>query len=199
MTALEQGILSGITVSLMIGPIFFGLVDLTITKGWRSGLAYVAGIVVIDIILIMLVENLLNRIDFHDIKQPMGIIGGILLLVFGIVIFMSKASTAHAPIEDIKTLFQAFVKGIVINVLNPFVTVWWITMYTTFSINYDSIAEKIQFYFGILLMVFLFDLVKIRFAYFLKQKLTIDKLIIVKKIAGVCLFVFGIVMIVRVL
>ncbi len=198
MSPLAQGILSGITVSLLIGPIFFGLVDLTITKGWRSGLAYVAGILFIDIILIALIENLLNQFDFYALRQPIGIVGGILLIIFGIVVFKAKASTDHAPIEDIKTLFQAFVKGIVINVLNPFVTVWWITMYTTFTINYLVFLDKVQFYFGILLMVFVFDLIKIRFAYFLKQKLTIEKLSYVKKIAGVCLFVFGIVMIVKV-
>ena len=45
----------------------------------------------------------------------------------------------------------------------------------------------------------LFDLLKMRFAYFLKQKLTANNLSNVKKAVGVCLFVFGIVMIVRVI
>ena len=48
-------------------------------------------------------------------------------------------------------------------------------------------------------MVFLFDLLKIRFSYYLKQKLTFDKLLIVKKVVGVCLFIFGVVMIVKVI
>jgi len=42
-------------------------------------------------------------------------------------------------------------------------------------------------------------LLKMRFAYFLKQKLTANNLNKVKKVVGVCLFVFGIVMIVKVI
>ena len=72
-------------------------------------------------------------------------------------------------------------------------------MYSTISIYYNSNTDKIFFYFGILLIVFLFDLLKMRFAYYLKQHLTLDKLLIVKKIVGVCLFIFGVVMIFKVI
>jgi small neutral amino acid transporter SnatA (MarC family) len=72
-------------------------------------------------------------------------------------------------------------------------------MFTTVSIHYVHFSEKFLFYFGILLMVFLFDLLKMRFAYFLKQKLTANNLNKVKKFVGVCLFVFGLMMIVKVL
>lgn len=198
MEALFKGIAAGITVSFLIGPIFFGLVDLTISKGWRSGLCYVFGVIVSDVVLIYFVETILQQFNFDSIKTHIGLFGGILLLIFGTLTFLSKARIQALDLRDIKTLFQAFMKGVVINVFNPFVTIWWIAMYTSVSIRYIDVADKISFYFGILLMVFLFDLLKIRFAYFLKQRLTIDKLLIVKKIAGVCLFVFGAVMIVRV-
>jgi small neutral amino acid transporter SnatA (MarC family) len=81
---------------------------------------------------------------------------------------------------------------------NPFVTVWWITMYTTVTINYDTFTDRFLFYFGILFMVFLFDLLKMRFAYYLKQRLTENNLSVIKKVVGACLFIFGVVMIVKV-
>ncbi|MBK8352897.1 MAG: LysE family transporter [Saprospirales bacterium] len=198
MEPLIKGIISGITVSFMIGPIFFALMELTISKGWRCGFFYVLGVLISDVVLIYAVETILVQFPFDNIKSHIGLVGGILLIVFGLVTFFAKASMQSADITNIKTLFQSFFKGVTINVLNPFVTIWWITMYTTISINYISISNKILFYFGILLMVFLFDLLKMRFAYYLKQNLTLDKLLIVKKIAGICLFVFGVVMIVKV-
>lgn len=199
MEALLKGIITGVTVSFLVGPIFFALVELTISKGWKSGLFYIFGVLVSDVFLIYAVEKILINFPFNDIKTQIGLIGGVLLIIFGVVTFYTKASIQSANITNIKTLFQSFLKGVTINVSNPFVTIWWITMYSTISINYVLITDKILFYFGILFMVFLFDLLKMRFAYYLKQNLTIDKLILLKKIVGVCLFIFGLVMIIRVI
>lgn len=195
---LLKGIISGITVSFLIGPIFFALVELTIFKGWRCGLFYVLGVLLSDVVLIYIVENILQQFPFDHIKTQIGLFGGILLIVFGFATFFTNAKLETVNINKIKTLFQSFLKGVTINIFNPFVTIWWITMYTTISIHYVGFTSKFLFYFGVLAMVFLFDLLKIRFAYYLKQKLTIDKLLIVKKVAGVCLFIFGVVMIVKV-
>ena len=200
MEALLKGIISGITVSFLIGPIFFALADLTITKGWRCGLAYVFGVLLSDVVLIYFVETLLQQFPFDDsLKRTIGIVGGALLMLFGVVTYLAKSSIATVDVSSITSLFGAFLKGVSINILNPFVTVWWITMYSTISINFNLVSDKILFYFGILLMVFLFDLVKMRFAYYLKQKLTLHNLYILKKIVGVCLLVFGIAMIAKVL
>ena len=122
-----------------------------------------------------------------------------MLIIFGVATFLAKTNIKSLDVTNVKTLVGAFAKGVTINIFNPFVTVWWITMFTTVTIYYVHFSEKFLFYFGILLMVFLFDLLKMRFAYFLKQKLTANNLNKVKKFVGVCLFVFGLMMIVKVL
>ena len=171
---------------------------MTISKGWRQGVFYTLGVIISDVVLIYVVETILQKFPFDNIKTHIGLFGGALLIIFGAVTFFAKASLKSTNISTIKTLFQSFLKGVTINVFNPFVTIWWIGMYTSISINYVSFFDKSLFYFGILFMVFLFDLLKIRFAYYLKQKLNTDNLLIVKKVVGVCLFVFGIVIIVKV-
>jgi len=199
MEPLFKGIISGITISFLIGPIFFALVDITISKGWKCGLSYVFGVLLSDVIIIYLVETILQQFTFDSIKTEIGLVGGILLIIFGVATFLAKTNIKSLDITNVKTLVGAFAKGVTINIFNPFVTVWWITMFTTVSIHYVHFSEKFLFYFGILLMVFLFDLLKMRFAYFLKQKLTANNLNKVKKFVGVCLFVFGLMMIVKVL
>ena len=198
MEPLLKGIISGITISFLIGPIFLALADITITKGWRSGLSYIAGVLISDIVLIYLVETILQQFPFDSIKTQIGIVGGIMLIAFGIVTYFAKATSKAQDVTSVKTLFQAFLKGVSLNMFNPFVTVWWITMYTTITINYDTFTDRFLFYFGILFMVFLFDLLKMRFAYYLKQRLTENNLSVIKKVVGACLFVFGVVMIVKV-
>ncbi len=199
MEPLFKGIISGITISFLIGPIFFALADITISKGWKCGLAYVFGVLLSDIIIIYLVETILQQFTFDSIKTEIGLVGGILLIIFGVATFLAKTNIKSLDVTNVKTLVGAFAKGVTINIFNPFVTVWWITMFTTVTIYYVHFSEKFLFYFGILLMVFLFDLLKMRFAYFLKQKLTANNLNKVKKFVGVCLFVFGLMMIVKVL
>ena len=198
MEPLLKGIISGITISFLIGPIFLALADITITKGWRSGLSYIAGVLISDIVLIYLVETILQQFPFDSIKTQIGIVGGIMLIAFGIVTYFAKATSKAQDVTSVKTLFQAFLKGVSLNMFNPFVTVWWITMYTTVTINYDTFTDRFLFYFGILFMVFLFDLLKMRFAYYLKQRLTENNLSVIKKVVGACLFIFGVVMIVKV-
>ncbi|HOY41760.1 MAG TPA: LysE family transporter [Chitinophagales bacterium] len=198
MEPLLKGIISGITISFLIGPIFLALADITITKGWRSGLSYIAGVLISDIVLIYLVETILQQFPFDSIKTQIGIVGGIMLIAFGIVTYFAKATLKAQDVTSVKTLFQAFLKGVSLNMFNPFVTVWWITMYTTVTINYDTFTDRFLFYFGILFMVFLFDLLKMRFAYYLKQRLTENNLSVIKKVVGACLFIFGVVMIVKV-
>ncbi|MBP8192258.1 MAG: LysE family transporter [Chitinophagales bacterium] len=199
MEPLFKGIISGITISFLIGPIFFALADITISKGWKCGLSYVFGVLLSDVIIIYLVETILQQFTFDSIKTEIGLVGGILLIIFGVATFLAKTNIKSLDVTNVKTLVGAFAKGVTINIFNPFVTVWWITMFTTVTIYYVHFSEKFLFYFGILLMVFLFDLLKMRFAYFLKQKLTANNLNKVKKVVGVCLFIFGLMMIVKVI
>ncbi|MBK9328346.1 MAG: LysE family transporter [Sphingobacteriales bacterium] len=197
--AVLKGVFTGITVSFLIGPIFFALMELAIRKGWRSGLFYVWGVILSDVVLIYFLYKLMQRFDFTQYKFYIGLIGGCVLMVFGALTFFSKSDMQAVHIENIKTYIGAFLKGVTINLLNPFVVVWWIGVHTTIKAFDYTLPEQLGFYFSVLLMVFLFDLVKIRFAYYLKQRLQAHKLIWVKKIAGICLFVFGIAMIIRVL
>ena len=197
MEPLLKGIIAGITISLMIGPIFLALADITISKGWRCGLAYIGGVIFSDVVLIYLIEHVFNQLSFEVLKTSIGLIGGILLVLFGVVSYVSKVNLKTPDMTTIKTITGAFFKGTSINILNPFVIFWWITMYSTIAINYDSLLDKNLFYGGILLMVFLFDLLKMRFAYYLKQHLTSSNLNKLKKIVGVCLLVFGVLMMVK--
>ncbi len=197
--AVFKGVLTGITVSFLIGPIFFALMELTIRKGWRSGLFYVWGVILSDVVLIYFLYKLMQRFDFTQYKFYIGLIGGAVLMVFGALTYYSKSDMQAVHIENIKTYIGAFLKGVTINLLNPFVVVWWIGVHTTIKAFDYTLTEQLGFYFSVLFMVFLFDLVKIRFAYYLKQRLQAHKLIWIKKIAGVCLFMFGVAMIIRVL
>ncbi|MFN8238354.1 MAG: LysE family transporter [Chitinophagales bacterium] len=196
--AVIKGVLTGITVSFLIGPIFFALMELTIRKGWRSGIFYVWGVILSDVFLIYFLYRLMQHFDFTQYKFYIGLIGGAVLMVFGALTYYSRSDMHAVHIENIRTYIGALLKGVTINLLNPFVVVWWIGVHTTIKAFDYTLPEQLGFYCSVLFMVFLFDLVKIRFAYYLKNRLQAHKLIWVKKIAGACLLLFGVLMIIRV-
>ena len=69
MEPLLKGILAGITISLMVGPIFLALADITMSKGWRSGLAYVFGVIVSDIILIYCIFKNVRKLGLKSLNN----------------------------------------------------------------------------------------------------------------------------------
>ena len=63
-----KGISIGVMVSFLIGPIFLGLIDITITRGWKSGLAYILAIIVSDAALIILINEIFAEIHIEKFK-----------------------------------------------------------------------------------------------------------------------------------
>lgn len=199
MDAIIKGILSGITISFLIGPIFIALVDITITKGWRSGLFYISGVLISDAVLIAFLNEILRYFPFESYKIYVGLVGGLVLLLFGTATFLANPKMQHADIENIKTFFGAFLKGVSINILNPFVVLWWVGIQSTLIAFHYTPTEKFSYYAALLSMVFLFDLIKMRFAFYIKHRFSMQKLQVVKRVAGVCLFLFGVLMIFKVM
>ena len=109
MEPLIKGIISGITVRFMIGPIFFALMELTISKGWRCGFFYVLGVLISDVVLIYAVETILVQFPFDNIKSHIGLVGGILLIVFGLV-FLQKHRCNLLISRILKRYFNLFLK-----------------------------------------------------------------------------------------
>ncbi|HMU98453.1 MAG TPA: LysE family transporter [Chitinophagales bacterium] len=194
-----KGISIGVMVSFLIGPIFLGLIDITITRGWKSGLAYILAIIVSDAALIILINEIFTEIHIEKFKFYVGLIGGIILMLFGVITFISKTNLKGVDTENVKTIGGAFLKGVSINLTNPFVIVWWMGLYTATAVQGYTSNEKFIYYFFILFTIFFFDLLKMRFGYYLKYNLSVEKLSMFKKLVGISLFIFGIVMMLRVL
>ena len=83
---LKEAVLIGFFLSFMIGPVFFMLIQTSITKGARAAITFDLGVVLGDIAFILIAyygsKSLLERIK----DDPrLFFIGGIILLVYGII------------------------------------------------------------------------------------------------------------------
>jgi threonine/homoserine/homoserine lactone efflux protein len=83
-----KGILLGLTLSVIVGPVFFVLLQATIERGTKAGFIFVSGVWLSDFLYMIAafygiagIQTLAGSGDFH---LWMSWIGGILLLTFGI-------------------------------------------------------------------------------------------------------------------
>ena len=91
-------------------------------------------------------------------------------------------------------------KGYAMNVLNPFIWVFWMTCVATASGSYDGELDKvIMFFIGTFSTVLALDILKIVGAYSLKHFFTEERMRILNHVTGIILIICGLVVIGRVL
>jgi len=203
MNALYEGIILGFTLAFVFGfgPAFFALIQTAIHRGFWSGILLAFGIFLNDLIIVVL--GLLGSV--HVIKgsenyKLMGIIGGAVLIVFGIVTYtrkkISKGSDQNGNGNPHGLIF--ILKGFLLNLLNPFVWIFWLTVIVSATATYKANTNSLMLFFGGTLgVVFLSDIFKVFTASKLSTFLTDKLLNRINKLAGIALLVFGVFMIIR--
>ncbi|NOX86665.1 MAG: LysE family transporter [Chlorobi bacterium] len=203
MNALYEGIALGLSLAFIFGfgPVFFAEIHTALHRGFWSGVLMAFGVFINDLIVVVLV--LLGAVsvagNLADYKF-FGIIGGTLLIVFGIVTFRHKVVVQN--VDDDKNnngpRLLYFAKGFVLNLANPFVWLFWISVVVSATATYHADKYKLMLFFsGALGVVFLSDIFKVFTASRLKKFLTEKFLITINKIAGIALFGFGVFLIIR--
>jgi len=198
----------GLLLAIIPGAAFFSIIHTSLSKGFRRAFFLAAGIASSDIFLIACcylgIAKLL-AIPFFNIL--MGIIGGIILILYGVFTFLKKEINSEAKIEEITPRIEQkimtsnknilyFFKGFLFNVTNPFVWILWLGITSNSG---DTPRNQLFFLVFILATVFSADCLKGYFASKIKKIMSQKFLLIVNKIAGISLGVCGMVMIVRTL
>ena len=190
-----NGCLFGLLLCVLIGPVFFALVQTAIEKGFAAGLFMAAGIALSDSIYIGLVYLGVSKlVDNPSFNMWMGGIGGTIMLVFGIFYLfkpvpLTGLKERHA--EDTRW-FQQVLKGFVLNGINPFVLFFWIGIISkvTVTYRYDT-NQAITFFIVMMSTVFLIDILKSYFAMKLRKLVTPRFMKIMNRIVGIALLLFS--------
>ena len=196
---IQAAIPLGFLLSFMIGPVFFVLLETSATKGFRAGLALDIGVIVADILFLFiayfssfqLLENLSNQPGLY-------VFGGMILLVYGIVIFVRKPQKEKNVKSTKGTYLSLVIKGFLLNFINIGVLVFWLGVLIIVGPSLDNQPNRIIVFFGTMLAAyFVTDLFKIILAKQLRKRLTADRIKLIKKGLGAVLTVFGVVLIIK--
>jgi threonine/homoserine/homoserine lactone efflux protein len=196
-TALSDGFLTGLWLSMSFGPVFFMLIQTSINKGIKSAAYFDAGVFTSDLIYIVLAYFGAAIILANETYEKwIAIIGGIILVGIGVAPLFAKKETKPSTLELKKVSglnhFGLFGKGFVINFLNPAVLfIWFGAAALSFS-RYEGRTGIILLYFGITLLTYFgIDIAKIFLAIKLKRFLNPKALMFINRIAGLVIMIFG--------
>lgn len=202
-SAFLEGIGAGIVLAFLIGPAFFALIQTSIYRGFYSGLQLALGIVLSDITLIGLSYlGALQLLSNEQNKYTVGIVGGIVLIIFGIITFSRKYKVPSQSKIEIRVksdkFFKYVLKGYFINILNPFLIIFWLAVIAGVSAKYHIHSkETVIFFVGIIVTVFLTDTFKCFIAHKIKKYLNVKVLVFINRLVGILLIIFGIFMFIR--
>ena len=191
-------------LTFSFGPAFFALINTGIKEGYKVGSLLAFGIVISDFIVCMLIILLVhygatNFIQDEKSQRFMGILAGIVLIIFGVVHFRQPdQKNKEATIESSKgpSASSMILKGFLLNSLNPTVWLLWLSNVTLVSKTLEYKVLNMVVYFSITLgLVLLVELAKISAAGKLKKVLTRKTMRVINFITGALLIVSGLVLI----
>ncbi len=198
-----QGIILGLTLSALLGPALFTLLQTSIHRGLKSGIFLAFGIFLSDVSVVYLA--LLGALQLINQKNNyiiVGVIGGSILIGFGIYTFLHKINIDdnNKGIEvRVPGPVTYILKGFFLNIMNPFVWFFWISAMVGVSATLAGDKHAIMtFFIGTLLTVLSADILKVFIAHRIKDHLNVNILVRVNHFVGIFLIGFGMFLIVRV-
>ncbi len=211
--AILHGATAGLILSIFVGPIFFTMLQLGVEHGFSAAFALALGQWASDFFYIFLafwgaiwVEDIINDPTRQaNFVWYSGTIGGILLLLFGAGLLFTKSVSTEGSekIEIPKRRYNAahfayFLQGFLINSVNPTPLLFWMgLMAFAINSNYDGQASAVLFT-SVMVVVVLADCLKISLAKSIRNRLNAHHFLYVRRLAGLVLGTFGLVLLLKV-
>lgn len=201
MEIILNGVISGIILALLIGPVFFTIIQTSMERGFGSGVLVSAGVSLSDAFYITLTYLGVYRLfDNGNFREYLAYFGGIVLLLLGLYyLFIKNKALARLGAEKVRVNnpWKLIGKGFVINGLSPMVLVFWLGTagVATTKLGYATPREAIPFFASIVCTVFVTDVLKAKLADKLRRLLTPSFIKRLNMAVGIVLLAFGIRMI----
>lgn len=200
-------ILIGLFLAVIVnmGPAFITLVQTSLHRGARSAAWFAIGVILNDAMVISLcILTSVQVVMRSQFEASLACIGaGIILLLFGIFTYRRKVKGREEMIEkrsqeimknanDKPAWFVFLGKGFVLNILNPFVWIFWFSAVAMVAGNMGGNKLSTIVFFAIVLGTTLaVELLKAWGASRLKKFLNPDRTALMNKIAGILLMLCG--------
>lgn len=172
----------GIVLAFTIGPVFFTVLETSISKGVKAAIFVDIGVVLSDVLFFVIAffstNSLLKSIEENT--DSWYFLGGVLLVAYAAVSLIKIIQEKNSPenkkgalIENSPNLLKMVLKGFLLNIINVVVLFYWVGIILYFGPQLEMNESKIYLFFIIIISTyFTIDLGKIYLAQQLKNRLT---------------------------
>lgn len=197
MEVILNGVVSGIVLAFLIGPVFFTILQTSIEHGFWSGVFVAIGVSVSDSMYILVsFLGLIQLVDTPNFRHYMAYAGGAILMGFGLyyLLVKSRKLVNFKRQEDYTgNWIKLAGKGFIINALSPMVLFFWLATVgvATSQFGYTTTTKAFLYFASIVCTVFLTDVIKAKLADKLRLLITPLFVRIMNIILGIVLIAFA--------
>ena len=192
------GLLLGLFMAISVGPTLFAVIRYSMNHSWKSGVAFVLGVSLSDILYVTLANLAAPFLQkLYEYERVLEYGGGGVLIAIGLVGLLSKYKPQR-PSQKLAEVgnghyLRIFVSGFLINSLNPAVIFNWLFAVTAVAAHDD--LYRFAFFASCLSLVLGVDFLKVLLADSIRKRLTLRLMMYLNKISAGILLGFGILII----
>lgn len=204
--AISEGILLGLVLSVLTGPIFFTILQVSIERGKKAGTLLVAGQWVSDYIYIGLTfwgASYMKQLEADEafkaqLEFYLGTAGSVFLAILGLTLLLLPSKTEENTKLKSRSLWGFLGQGFLINSLTPFPILFWISlMGSAVGRNMDMLF-CVTLGLSVMIVVMITDMIKVYAAAYIRKFMTVKMVQNVRKFAGIALTLSGILLFLKV-
>lgn len=195
MEAVVNGVLSGLLLALLIGPVFFSILQTSVERGFGGGAMVAVGVSLSDALYIGVTYLGVYRwMEDSAFREYLGYLGGVVFIAFGAYYLIVKGRR-QVSFDSVKAnnRWRLIAKGFLLNGLSPAVLVFWLGAVglATTKLGYSTPEKAVPYFGAIVSTVLLTDLMKAKLADKLRRVVTPRFLRRLNLALGLLLLIFG--------
>lgn len=192
--AVIKGILMGLFMAVSVGPTLFAVIRYSIHHSYKSGLAFVLGVSMSDIMYVTIANVAASWLDvLNEYERYIAFGGAVMLIIIGAIGLFRKYKPKRPSNKPLPVsgghYFKIWFSGFIINTLNPGVIVTWLAAVTATANT--SMLYRIVLFGVCLVLILSIDFLKVFLADSIRRKLTLRRIMYLQKFSAACIFTIG--------
>ncbi|MCX6188516.1 MAG: LysE family transporter [Bacteroidetes bacterium] len=157
--AFLSGLVIGIPMCFSLGPVFFALIQNSLSNGIKSAFFIASGVIIADIILFgaaytgthLFIEG--QNADRSSANFWVELLGGSILVLMGYFTIRKHVKETNER-KFFNNPVMYFMRGFVLNFLNPMNFFAWVVLIANVNVAYVTTSYRFTFYIATLISIF---------------------------------------------
>lgn len=193
--AVIKGILIGLFMAISVGPTLFAVIRYSIYHSYKSGLAFVLGVSVSDIMYVTIANVAASWLELlNEYERYIAFGGAVVLIIVGAAGVLKKYTPQRPSSKPLPVggghYFKIWLSGFLINTINPGVIITWLAAVTATANT--TVMYRIVLFGTCLTLILSIDFLKVFLADSIRRKLTLRRIMYLQRFSAICILTIGI-------